>query len=723
MRAPSSESPGTSPKNEFRPSSFPQATDQSPHDAGAAASGAADGGAGVDVSGTGYSTRAPSPGGLRVPHPPRQPLFGLPTSLVERLLSVYFTHIHNVWPLIYKPLFNPHTTSAPLLLAMLAIASCVATREKNSSNDEWTQEKLFNRAESSLHHCRMDNRIDIVQALVLLSLRQTGCGDKRMAFSYAGRACCMALNLGLNLAPAHPESPADSELRSRVYWNCYILDKTLAEETGRSFILPYRRSSTPLPSMTESDEFEMWPPLPTSLSPMPRSVRHIVPRRGYVMSCFVWTCRLGLIVEDILDMEQAGPPTDTDGWEQAFTAPLPGVNRDPAVIAEHINSKLEAWRAALPSTLEVDLSPNVSPLPHHVVGLSWYYTAQILLHSRFIKQRPSQFVQDTEEGDQSLRAHGICTKASEQCVNLLAHLDRHQLLAQVSADIIHILSLATLFEAFDASDTNDELAHRAKVNFAQCCIWLRNVSSNWPAASTHKVYFEGLIQGGLKLSSPDDDAASPANKKRRGTMGAIASPSSLVESPSIPEGLRQVGRALSSTAGSTLPAISLPPLGVSSLFQLPQFYWNHLTNAVPGQGGGTQPARFDQALDIVLGSPEASGTMDLAEWSPLNYSSTATLPSMGQTPQSGPPTNASTNAPFQTMPQQQQQQQVQSQGQQQQQQQQVPQQLQQQQQPQPTLPWEMDQSSFMNSGTLDPLDPSAIYSTLMSYMVEAARSR
>ena len=62
-------------------------------------------------------------------------------------------------------------------------------------------DKLFAMAERSLHHCKQESRVDMVQAMILLSLRQTGCGDKGSAFLYAGRACTMALNLGLNLAP------------------------------------------------------------------------------------------------------------------------------------------------------------------------------------------------------------------------------------------------------------------------------------------------------------------------------------------------------------------------------------------------------------------------------------------------------------------------------------------------------------------------------------------
>ena len=46
---------------------------------------------------------------------------------------------------------------------------------------------------------RDEYRLDTIQALVLLSLRQTGNGHKQSAFMYAGRACVGVLSMGLNL--------------------------------------------------------------------------------------------------------------------------------------------------------------------------------------------------------------------------------------------------------------------------------------------------------------------------------------------------------------------------------------------------------------------------------------------------------------------------------------------------------------------------------------------
>lgn len=417
--------------------------------------------------------------------------------------------------------------------------------------------------------------------------------------------------------------------------------------------------------MNEADEFETWPPLPTSSLPLPRSVRHIVPRRGYVMSCFVWTCQLGMVVEDILDMDRPGLPPGTD--PRLVDNSLQ--ERDETIRrAETLSNRLDVWRSTIPRSIDVNLMAQngISPFPHHVVGVSWYYTAQILLLSRFIKRRNSPFPPTEAEAEFSKRAHRTCSGAAEAVVELLAYLDRHKLLNHTSADIIHILSLATLFEAFDSSDTDQALADRAKMNFAQCCIWLRDCSASWPAASAHKLFFEGLIQGGLKLSSadmPDGVAMSPDT----------------ATSPPLPEGLRAVGRNLS-TSERDLPRVSLPPTGISSLFQLPQFYWNHLTN------GGPMPS---MGLDMNLLSPDAT-TSVLPDWhTPTDYGSSGGgrgfgVDGMGGFAVSDPPStgNFSWGTPMDGAP--------------------------------------LGNAAAGNmQGTAD---QAAIYSALMSFMVEAAKS-
>jgi hypothetical protein len=155
-----------------------------------------------------------------------------------------------------------------------------------------------------------------------------------------------------------------------------------------------------------------------------------------------------MVVENILDLDVVGPPTpqDHNPWVQQFTMSLMEDRGETISRAERITQQLEGWRNALPQHLDIDLSPSVSPLPHHIVGLAWYHSAQILLHSRFIKRRAIFEHRDDVEEELAARTHATCSKAAENVIELLAHLDRHRLLSQTSSDVIHILSLATLFE-------------------------------------------------------------------------------------------------------------------------------------------------------------------------------------------------------------------------------------------------------------------------------------
>lgn len=320
------------------------------------------------------------------------------------------------------------------------------------------------------------------------------------------------------------------------------------------------------------------------------------------------------------------------------------------------------------------------------------------------------------------RAHSTCTAAAEKCADFISHLDKHRLLSVTSADIIHILGLVTLYEAFDASDPDEELANRAKLTFAQCCIWLRDCSSSWPAASAHKVFFEGLIQGGIKLSSTIHETES--------------SPQPL------DAGLRGLGNKLRSPR--TDFGTTLPPLGRSTLFQLPQFYWNQLSNAIPGQSTATFSAEGNvlgiaQSPDIPFIPPALSpdSQNQPRDMSPYQRPNDNTSQQEFQQQQQQ---SQQQQRPQQNQPQQSQQQSVQQpppqhhthgHGHQQHHQAHHHQQQSNQAQNQMESNQFFDMMNFnqsWNNGGMDAnlgasMDNSAVYSALMNFMVEAARSR
>jgi Fungal specific transcription factor domain len=118
----------------------------------------------------------------------------------DRLLDLYFNFVHNVWPVIYKPAFYISCAKPVLTKAILAIAACI---DKGAGLDIGA---LFDEAEDALLASRLHSHIETVQALILMSLRQTGCGNKSSAWMYAGMWC----------------QPMPSREKSNRAWSCVV---------------------------------------------------------------------------------------------------------------------------------------------------------------------------------------------------------------------------------------------------------------------------------------------------------------------------------------------------------------------------------------------------------------------------------------------------------------------------------------------------------------------
>jgi hypothetical protein len=116
------------------------------------------------------------------------------------------------------------------------------------------------------------------------------------------------------------------------------------------------------------DELEMWPPLPvTSSTLVPKSVSNVKPRRGHIISAFVWTCRLAMIVENILELEWQGPAA-TEPFDVRFRAETISVqsNRMAGIVA----GQLRDFRGLLPRHLDLDLTTSGPPLPQVAIMIA-----------------------------------------------------------------------------------------------------------------------------------------------------------------------------------------------------------------------------------------------------------------------------------------------------------------------------------------------------------------
>lgn len=145
--------------------------------------------------------------------------------------------------------------------------------------------------------------------------------------------------------------------------------------------------------------------------------------------------------------------------------------------------------------------------------------------------------------------------------------------------------LGSYVSAFDSTSSNLSVAQQAREDFQQCCTWLRLFSSSWPAASAHKLFFEAVIQGGLKLVDPNAGSADQASPLQH---------TSSLESPSLTGGLQAVRRHLSIShprEHRVSMSIDAPQNSMANgMLQLPHLYWNHLSNTTLS---APQPVEFE----------------------------------------------------------------------------------------------------------------------------------
>ena len=203
----------------------------------------------------------------------------LPPELSTRLFQKYFNYIHPIWPILYKPMyasldFRSPTLGMPaaLVAAIYAIAACIDNRPQpfatNTIVQRYSEPRVFfeeamyllqeGNNESNPHNLTNALQPSILncQVLTILALQQHGVAEYSRAAVLCGIASSMAIELRLH----RPDISGDSiqgEVRSRLWWNLFILENMLSFEMGRPVLLRSEEADCPYPSASEADEFEL----------------------------------------------------------------------------------------------------------------------------------------------------------------------------------------------------------------------------------------------------------------------------------------------------------------------------------------------------------------------------------------------------------------------------------------------------------------------------------
>lgn len=201
--------------------------------------------------------------------------------LILRALSNFFRWLYpGHYMFIHRETFlsaffgDPSTKSyycsEELVLAIAALGALLSDKSDElyqESTNYYTAakskvlKKIFQLDDSSLDGSTPSSKLAYIQTLLCLAFYDIGNGENPLAWYLSGLAFRIAHEIGLHLNPkawnnvyADDLSHVDIEVRSRIYWGCYIADHLICVLFGRSTSL--RLSNSTIPETDELPDIE-----------------------------------------------------------------------------------------------------------------------------------------------------------------------------------------------------------------------------------------------------------------------------------------------------------------------------------------------------------------------------------------------------------------------------------------------------------------------------------
>ncbi|KAI8647459.1 fungal-specific transcription factor domain-containing protein [Parasitella parasitica] len=186
------------------------------------------------------------------------------------LINLFFETGYKVSPIIPKRHFYEQLrTKGPLITPLLLNAIYCIASSGCTLKDVPKSIVFFNRAKKLLDDFLDVPRVSTVAALCLLSLYEPVPTKSKSAvdqhcrsWMYSGMAFRMCLELGLNMETLYSRDNMALEcieLRRRIFWSCYCLDKLQSAEWERLWAIPASLARTALPQiLPQDDDSERW---------------------------------------------------------------------------------------------------------------------------------------------------------------------------------------------------------------------------------------------------------------------------------------------------------------------------------------------------------------------------------------------------------------------------------------------------------------------------------
>ncbi|KAL2862458.1 PrpF protein-domain-containing protein [Aspergillus lucknowensis] len=431
---------------------------------------------------------------------------GVDPDLGMHLLSLHWNRQHHSFLITYRPAFmrdmacNGPYFSKLLLNAIYFGAAKFSPRleVRKDPNDVRTAGWKYRERVRELLGGALDcSDITTIQALLVMTNSLFALGDERSAaWLYAGLAFRMLTDLGMHvdLTSTHRFSDEDLEIRRRIFWGAFVVDKIQSLYQGRPVSLKETDALVPIKFLDTYEELEHWMPFAYSTS-----APDYPGTPAYSTSTFTFLCKLSLIMSDILNCIYT-----ERSFDQSPT--------DLANMLDRVQLRLDQWQASLPEHLRFDpgRSHTLAFPPPHVSSLhAMFNVLVILLHRPFVADGHLYSTSRTISVD----CFKKCASAAANISSLLRGYHRAFSIRRAPYLISYATYVAaTILTRIAARRRNDSMAH---ANLATClAVFEENQETNSAVRKAAMIIHNLMKKLGVVIDNLSIDALGPGLQGR-----------------------------------------------------------------------------------------------------------------------------------------------------------------------------------------------------------------
>ncbi|KAJ6151223.1 hypothetical protein N7470_007817 [Penicillium chermesinum] len=391
------------------------------------------------------------------------------------LLLIYWCRQLYTAQIIYRPAFMRDMACNGPYFSKLTLNAIFFTVSKHSSrlsirsdpDDITTAGWSFRQRFTELLRDSFDkSEITTLQALLIMSNSLfSRCDERSLSWLYAGNAFNMIIDLGLHVLPSPSEMTAeDLEIRKRVLWGAYAIDKIQCLFQGRPPLLRYMNFKASLDFLDDYDELEAF----QEITYNPVKSRSVIPSLN--VSC-----------------------SPSFAKSQQMT---PAQSR---AISENINADLAKWRQSLPPQLDCISQPE------HFVVLPQAFCLLALFNVLIIlSQRPlfTGSYSRTATSDTAYESVNICTTAANQIVQIIHDYSQNFSITTAPYMLSYATYISAIIHARVAAQMGRSSTSYPSLTF--CRHILKEHQKLYASAGKAKANLDKLISH-LDIDISDDD--------------------------------------------------------------------------------------------------------------------------------------------------------------------------------------------------------------------------